>query len=561
MAFRLVGAMGEGPLVLRFGPRPLVIGSALECDLRLSHPTVSRRHAELSLTDGEVQVLDLDSSNGTFLDLRRVERACVPPGGRIAFGSVALVLEVVPDPEVEAAVTFDMPASSPGAPAATTASARVLDAFAVEHLPALVRRVVDGADTTAVAQAGGAALFTALPCLETSITLEGGGVIFEAHRTSSPASEGAGAPAVARSGLLVVTAVFAHANNAAMFAPLLQAVADLAHLAGDREPPRSPVAEPPSPRVPEPPSVVPEVRRLYAEAAQVARGDVGVLIYGESGTGKEVLARYIHTCSRRARGPFVALNCAALPRDLLETELFGIERGVATGVEARPGKFELAHGGTLFLDEIGDMALETQARILRVLQEGEVHRIGGASPRKAAVRVVAATNRNVDALRAEGRFRDDLYYRIATWVAEVPPLRNRREDIPNLAAHFLMRAAASRELRVQGISRAAMDALVACDWPGNVRQLEKEMGRALLFLSDGELLDTGRLGPAVVRASPSAAGSLADLLEQVERQEIAKALRKTAGDVERAAQALGLSRSTLYRRMKQLAITLSGDPL
>ncbi len=175
--------------------------------------------------------------------------------------------------------------------------------------------------------------------------------------------------------------------------------------------------------------------------------------------------------------------------------------------------------------------------------------------------MVAATNRDVDALRSEGRFREDLYYRIATWVAEVPPLRRRREDIPNLAAHFLMRAAASRELRVQGISRAAMDALSAYEWPGNVRQLEKEMGRAVLFLSDGDLLDTGRLGPAVGRPSPSAAGSLDDLLERVERQAIAKALQTAGGDVERAAEALGLSRSTLYRRMKQLAIAPSGGPL
>src|SRR6266542_506992 len=204
MAFRLVGALGEGPLVLRFGAHPLVIGSASECDLRLSHPTVSRRHAELFLAEGEVWVLDLESSNGTFLDSRRVERAAVPVGSPIAFGSVALVLEVVPDLEVEPAVTFDIPFAVPGPPAATTARARLVEAFAVEHLPALVRKVVEGADATAVAQAGGAGLFTALPCLEVTITTEGGGVLFAARRDT--AVEGAGAPTVARSGLLVVSA-------------------------------------------------------------------------------------------------------------------------------------------------------------------------------------------------------------------------------------------------------------------------------------------------------------------------------------------------------------------
>jgi DNA-binding NtrC family response regulator/pSer/pThr/pTyr-binding forkhead associated (FHA) protein len=552
MAFRLMGSAGDGPLVLRFVERPLLVGSAPECDVRLPHPTVSRRHAELSLKAGEVWVCDLESSNGTCVEARRVEQARVPAGGRIAFGSVALVLEVVPDGEVEPAVTFDYAAAPSAAPAATTASVGVLEDFATLHLPALLRRVVEGADAAAVAHAGGAALFTHLPCLEVTIATERGGLLFEARRAGAGGAEGA--PAVARAGALVLNAVFAHAKNAALFAPLVAAVADLVHLAGDREPLRAPVEEPPAPRLPEPPSVVPAMQRLYAEAARVARGDVGVLVCGESGTGKEVLARFIHGCSRQARGPFVALNCAALPRDLLETELFGIERGVATGVEARAGKFELAHGGTLFLDEIGDMALETQARILRVLQEGEVYRIGGAAPRNAAVRVVAATHRDMDALRAAGQFREDLYYRIATWVAEVPPLRRRREDIPSLAAHFLMQAAASRGLRLQGISRAALEALVACDWPGNVRQLQKEMARAALFLGEGDLLDTERLGPAVARGPSSAAATLADLLESVERQAITRALQAAAGDVERAAVALGLSRSTLYRRMKQLGV-------
>jgi transcriptional regulator with PAS, ATPase and Fis domain len=281
-----------------------------------------------------------------------------------------------------------------------------------------------------------------------------------------------------------------------------------------------------------------------------------VLITGESGTGKEVLARYIHAASKRAHGPFVALNCAALPRDLLEAELFGIERGVATGVEARPGKFELADNGTLFLDEIGDMAAETQVRLLRVLQEREVFRLGGRDPRPARIRVVSATNRNVAAFLAEGRLREDLYHRIATWVVHLPALRDRRADIPNLAAHFLAREAARAGRRVGGISRAAVDVLRGYDWPGNIRQLENEMSRAVLFLEDDEILDTARISPAIVsgRTDPSGGGRLEDTLAAVERRAIGEALAAAGGDVEAAAAKLGLSRATLYRRMKALAI-------
>jgi transcriptional regulator with PAS, ATPase and Fis domain len=297
------------------------------------------------------------------------------------------------------------------------------------------------------------------------------------------------------------------------------------------------------------------VRQVYDDAARVARGDVGVLILGESGTGKEVLARYIHAASARAQGPFVALNCAALPRDLLEAELFGIERGVATGVEARAGKFELAHGGTLFLDEIGDMALETQAKLLRVLQERAVHRIGGVNARAADVRILAATNRDMPALLEERGFREDLYYRIATWTVELPPLRLRRADIPNLAVHFLTREAGRAGVRVAGLSRAALDVLTAYDWPGNIRQLENEMARAVLFLGDGELLDSARLGPHLKPTSQGApARGLASTLEKVERDEVRNALSACGGDVAQAAARLGLGRSTLYRRMHALGI-------
>jgi transcriptional regulator with PAS, ATPase and Fis domain len=301
--------------------------------------------------------------------------------------------------------------------------------------------------------------------------------------------------------------------------------------------------------------VVAAIRDIYSQAARVATSRVSVLIQGESGTGKELLARYIHTASDRASAQLVTLNCAALPRDLLESELFGVERGVATGVEARIGKFEAAHGGTLLLDEIGDMAPETQAKILRVLQEHEVYRVGGNTPRPADVRVVAATNRTIDQMIGDGSFRSDLYHRIADWVVRLPPLRERRADIPNLAAHFLARAAAERGIHVAGISRSAVDALVAYDWPGNVRQLEREIGRAALFLEDGELLDTARLQQKIVDArAPEQQDGLKEVLERAEREHITRILSACGGSVTDAADRLQIGVSTLYRRMKALGI-------
>ncbi len=290
-------------------------------------------------------------------------------------------------------------------------------------------------------------------------------------------------------------------------------------------------------------------------------GTISVLIRGESGTGKELLARYIHAASRRADGPLVTLNCAALSRDLLEAELFGVEQGVATGVDSRPGRFEQAHTGTLFLDEIGDMAVETQAKILRVLQEKEVYRLGSGNARPADVRVVSATNRDIDALLESGYFRSDLYHRIADWVVELPALRQRREDIPNLAVHFLSTACEEAGVRPAGISKAALEVLTTAAWPGNIRQLEREMARVALFLEDGDLLDTSLLQGSLLEEGGVGVddGSLRSTLDAAERSAIEKALMVCSGDVVAAAQRLDLGRSTLYRRMTALGIGESSD--
>jgi transcriptional regulator with PAS, ATPase and Fis domain len=300
--------------------------------------------------------------------------------------------------------------------------------------------------------------------------------------------------------------------------------------------------------------VRPAERKVYRAAARVAAGDVTDQLLGESGTGQEVLARYLHPASRRADGPLVALTRAALPRDPVEAELVGLEERVATGVASRPGKFEAADGGTHFLDEIGDMAPETQAKILRTLQEGEVYRLDGDRPRPARVRTLSATNRDLDAMIEAGSFRNDLYHRIADWRVTLPPLRHRRQDIPNLAACFLAEEAERRGLAVTGITRAALDRLTDHRWPGNVRQLQREMARAVLFLENGQALESSHLDPAIREGDDEPAGTLTETLARAERREIVRALEAHDGDVNAAATELGIGRSTMYRRMSELGI-------
>jgi DNA-binding NtrC family response regulator len=565
MAYRLLvmSERGQQRFVLRPGEN--VIGSDPSCDVHVPHPTVSQRHAVIDVADDRATLRDLGSSNGTTAGSRRISICELSPGTALYFGRVPAVLEQVAEADLEVGIAFTVEdgrsrAAVPGA-TSNTVSLEPVANFVLDDLPRLLRRLVEGRNLDACAQDVGQSLFLAIPCVSLDVMIRSRGadsVRFTAR--AEGVTDGTGTTLrEAVCGNVVVSAHFASSRFADAYGPLLDTAAALVALADSANrgrPARTESSATAVPAPPDPPSLVPEVRRIYADAAKVARGDVSVLITGESGTGKELLARYLHAASARSAGPFVALNCAALPRDLLEVELFGIERGVATGVDSRPGKFELADGGTLFLDEIGDMAPETQASILRVLQERIVYRLGGRDPHAARIRVVAATNRDLTPMLEDGRFRTDLYHRIATWVVELPPLRLRRPDIPNLSSFFLAREAARHGRRVGGLSRAAVEALVAFDWPGNVRQLEHEMARAVLFLEDGELLDTARLHPAILArgGADGGAGTLEGARTMAERDEIVGALQAHKGDVEAAAARLGISRATAYRRLKSLGI-------
>jgi len=291
----------------------------------------------------------------------------------------------------------------------------------------------------------------------------------------------------------------------------------------------------------------PAARRLRGEIAQVAPTDSTVLIQGETGTGKELVARAIHEASRRRERALVTVNCAALPRELVESELFGHEKGAFTGAtQQRRGRFELADGGTLFLDEVGELPLEAQAKLLRVLQSGEFDRVGGTRALHADVRVIAATNRDLQAQVTAGRFRSDLYYRLNVFPITVPPLRERRGDIPGLAQHFAAKASRKLGKPLRDLSGTFLERAGAYDWPGNIRELENMVERALI-LADGELL---------FPAAAPAAGD-AENLEDVERSHIRSVLERTRWVIEGdkgAARILGLNPSTLRGRLRKLGI-------
>ena len=298
----------------------------------------------------------------------------------------------------------------------------------------------------------------------------------------------------------------------------------------------------------------PVMKDIFALAEKVARSEASVLLTGESGTGKEVLANFIQEKSARSDKPFVKVNCAALHDQLLESELFGHEKGAFTGAVAqRKGRFELADTGTIFLDEIGDMALEIQAKILRALQQGTFERLGGTQTIKTDCRVIAATNKDLEAAVAAGRFREDLYYRLSVVPMPIPPLRERKEDIPALANYFLKKHSEKNRKHMKRIAQEAMDKLVAYDWPGNVRELSNCIERAVI-LSLGDDITLESLPNSIRQSSSAPAGDL-NIMEQAERSAILTALKSCGGNKSLAAEKLGINRKTLASKMQRYNIS------
>src|SRR5512145_2410861 len=326
----------------------------------------------------------------------------------------------------------------------------------------------------------------------------------------------------------------------------------------------------------------PRMQEVYKTIGRIAATDVTVLLRGESGTGKELVARAIHHYSRRAGRPFVAVSAAAIPGPLLESELFGHERGAFTDAKERKlGRLELAHGGTLFLDEIGDMPADLQTKLLRALQERTIERVGGHEPIRVDVRVLAATNRDLESLMRDGKFREDLFYRLNVVTVTLPPLRERRRDIPLLVDHLLAKYA--RDLGDRGVAPEALDRLVGHDWPGNVRELENVVQRAMVMATSGVILPEHLpIGPVSAAASVAVDATLEEVIERrllecvrgmreqatanlyglmvalVEKPLLRAVLRETAGNQVRAAQILGINRNTLRKKLTEHGIDPEG---
>jgi DNA-binding NtrC family response regulator len=537
-----------------------VLGRSSDCDLVLDVTGLSRRHLCLEvLADGGALVTDQGSTNGTHLDGRPIERAAVNGDFVLDLGAAVLRFRAL-DPALadlayrtdHAPQTVPETRSSPDPATAVLGLAQSLrDAYRSAG-PALP-------DPAGLIQPALAAWCDALQSSAIALKTRDGRTLAQ-HGAASEACK----------------AVW---SNEAYTLDLDPDCPNLT-LAGDvlgsflewlpRPLPGVVKADTSSPGESFPgvwPSDKAFQRQMVA-LQRVARSKVSVLLLGETGTGKDLLARWIHARSPRADGPFVAINCAALPQDLLEAELFGIEAGAATGVTARPGVFERAHGGTLFLDELGDMPPETQVRLLRVLEDGSLYRIGASELRPVDIRLVSATNRDLEEAIEQRDFRLDLFHRLAAFEVRVPALRDRQGDIAALAIHFFNAALSASDQRSPGMTRQALLALEQWHWPGNVRELKQAIDSATALLHPGEALDQSHLPSRLARLmvedrEPDApchgSSTLADAVARAEHEAIAAAIRASNGVPEAAWTRLGIGKTTFYKKLKEYDLELSAS--
>ena len=598
-SLRLRGEVGGVTRHHPIAPGESVLGSVAGNAIVLPVRGVSRRHALLTLGADGLILEDLGSKNGTLANGVRIQRTRLEPGDEVRIGPVLLRLEAVEAGDVDIAIPsrHREDARVTGLPPdeTTGVSAGENGALALQVVEDVLARLAVRPEPDlggGIARlrhelgARGAALFE-LTQSETVIRASSGQVAeltrhppFQAFakasagRATSAADSFAGDPPLAcamqggradRLGL----AVWGELRlGRAETERLLRVLLDLADLFFPRPvPPREARARP-APRdlvfgegyVP---GDSPAMTSLYEQMQALSQGDLPILLLGETGVGKEHLTRILHASSARRGGALVAVNCAAIPADLLEAELFGIGKGVATGVAERVGKFQLAAKGTLFLDEIGDMPLPLQAKLLRALQEKQIQPVGGA-PVTVDIRVISATNIDLQRRMDEGLFRRDLYYRVAGFVLRVPPLRERPDDLPLLVDAFLHDFERETGKTLRGVTVKARDALVAYPWPGNVRELHHEVRRLVYLCPAGQAIESNMLSEHILVAARSHQASseetpasleLGASVARLERRLIREALGRAGGNRTQAARLLGVSRNGLAIKMKRLGIT------
>jgi DNA-binding NtrC family response regulator/pSer/pThr/pTyr-binding forkhead associated (FHA) protein len=608
--YRLRGAIDSRETKIDLHEGRHTVGNSRKSDIRIQSVGVSRQHAVLEVSRAGLVVEDLGSTNGTWIDGVRVERSEAPVGAELRMGDVRLRVEAIAPEEDRLAIVLErMPAalerSFPlsvfddstlmvGADGSGQASLWLI--CVEEFLERLQAGRVD--DLTPALAYLGSALMAAGCCVAQwteqgePLALGSWGELHEGPphgeaRRVTGGQDGYGAgffgtdPPLSiavstRSGRavlgLMVWGEFPGRLSSRRLLQVLLRIIEHSRRGPIDDGPREPVRSAQHPDLVFPPGyrpgTSPAMTSLYMQMRTLLRGDLPVLISGETGVGKEMVARILHESSDRSQRPFVAINCAAIPSELLEAEMFGIEKGVATGVEARPGKFQLAEGGTLFLDEIGEMAPALQAKLLRALQQKEIHPVGGR-PRACDVRVVAATNVDLAQHMEDRALRSDLYYRLAGCLLEVPPLRACAEDISALVEHFLRRFAGEVGVGIRGLTMRALRMLGSYDWPGNIRELEHVIRRMVYMSSDGEVIDTRHLPrwlhqerPAVdpvarlIAEIPSL--ELKSLVESIERGLIAEAIRRTGGKKVEMCKLLDLSRNGLDKKLERYNIDIEG---
>ncbi|HEY2944261.1 MAG TPA: sigma 54-interacting transcriptional regulator [Vicinamibacteria bacterium] len=594
--YRLRGEVGGAARSYALKPGENWVGSVAGNTIVLPVRGVSRRHALLMLEPDGLTLEDMGSRNGVLVKGVRIQRTRLRAGDEIRVGPVALRLEEVEPEDASIAITVGTGESKVAGLAAddTTATpAEDTGRVGLGLLEAVIARVCARPEP----DLGG---LVALLCREIGAASI---CIFEVHEGEPVAIATCGVlPDLGRHRRFVELIRGAGSSGRAVHAVSLEGDVPLVCALGAGAGPgrlgivvagdmrgrgrevevvlrmlvvlcqrlrAEELAPSPTPRGEDPGLAFPEgyvpgtslvMRSFYAQLRPLVQGDLPVLLLGETGVGKELLARILHGSSHRRTGPFVAINCAAIPAELLEAEMFGIGKGIATGVAERRGKFQMAEGGTLLLDEIGDMPLELQAKLLRALQEKEVQPVGGA-PVPVDIRIIAATNSDLHRRMEEGRFRRDLYFRVAGIALHVPPLRERREDVPALVEGFLHAFTRETGKAIRGITVKALRALTEYPWPGNVRELEHEVRRLVYLCPEGQAIDSTMISLPVL-ADPREGGpapafdtlELGKNVQALETRLIRDALARAGGNRTQAAKLLCISRNGLAIKMEKLGL-------